>query len=68
MFIKKMASIGVMASELHKRNDSHSYLNDFNCDLPNLDQFYSEMVHLPCGWWLSKEDRLRIVNCIKEGW
>ena len=67
-FIKKMTENGVMASELHKRNDLHDYLNDFNIKLPNLDKFYSKLVHIPCGWWLSDEDRQKIVELIKEGW
>jgi len=66
--IKKMAEIGVMASELHKRNDWHDYLNDFNQKLPNLDKFYSKMVHLPCGWWLERDKRALIANTIKKGW
>lgn len=67
-FIKKMTEIGVMASELHKRNDWHDYLNDFNTPLPNLDKFYSKMVHLPCGWWLKTEEREMMVETIKKGW
>lgn len=67
-FIKRMAEIGVMASELHKRNDWHDYLNDFNTPLPNLDKFYSKMVHLPCGWWLKTEEKEMIVETIKKGW
>jgi perosamine synthetase len=67
-FIKMMEANGVMASELHKRNDWHDYLNDFSCSLPVLDKFYSKMVHIPCGWWLSDEDRNRIVEVIKKGW
>jgi len=67
-FIKKMAEIGVMASELHKRNDRHDYLNDFNAKLPNLDNFYSKLVHLPCGWWLKPQERETIVETIKKGW
>lgn len=67
-FIKKMTANGIMASELHKRNDLHDYLNDFNCILPNLDKFYSKLVHIPCGWWVSNEERKKIVTVIKEGW
>ena len=67
-FIKKMEEIGVMASELHKRNDWHSYLNDFNTKLPNLDKFYSKLVHLPCGWWLKPDMRDIIAETIKNGW
>ncbi|EJL74917.1 DegT/DnrJ/EryC1/StrS family aminotransferase [Chryseobacterium populi] len=67
-FIKKMENNGIMASELHKRNDLHTYLNDFPAEMPNLDVFYSKMVHLPCGWWVTKEDCDKIIKLIKEGW
>lgn len=67
-FIKKMAENGIMASELHKRNDLHTYLNDYPAHLPNLDNFYSKMVHIPCGWWVSKEDCDKIISLIKSGW
>lgn len=67
-FIAKLAENGIMASELHKRNDWHDYLNDFHEQLPNLDEFYSRMVHIPCGWWVSPEDREKIVKVIKIGW
>lgn len=66
--IRKMAESGVVASELHKRNDLHSLLNDFNAELPELDKFYSKMLHIPCGWWVTDEDRDKIVNVIKKGW
>jgi len=67
-FVKKLIENGIMASELHKRNDSHDYLNDFNQQLPNLDKFYSRLVHLPCGWWVGKKEREQIVSVIKKGW
>ncbi len=67
-FIKKMAENGIMASELHKRNDWHDYLNDFKQILPNLDDFYSKFVHIPCGWWVGKEEREKIICTIKKGW
>ncbi|WP_269237503.1 DegT/DnrJ/EryC1/StrS family aminotransferase [Flavobacterium flavigenum] len=67
-FIKMMAENGIMASELHKRNDLHTYLNDYRTKLPNLDLFYSKMVHIPCGWWVTDEDKERMVTLIKRGW
>ena len=67
-FVKKMADHGIMASELHKRNDLHTYLNDHPTQLPNLDSFYSEMVHIPCGWWVTKQDCDKMVSIIKSGW
>lgn len=67
-FIKMMAENGIMASELHKRNDLHDYLNDYPTTLPNLDLFYNKMVHLPCGWWVSREDCDKMIALIKKGW
>jgi dTDP-4-amino-4,6-dideoxygalactose transaminase len=67
-FIRQLAANGIIASELHKRNDSHTYLNDFNEELSNMDRFYKRLVHIPCGWWLAEEDRERIVETIKNGW
>lgn len=67
-FIKMMTDNGIMASELHKRNDLHTYLNDFPTELPNLDKFYQKMVHVPCGWWVREEDTQRMVDLIRKGW
>lgn len=66
--IQKFAENEIMASELHKRNDLHTFLNDYPASLPNLDDFYSKMLHLPCGWWVKKEDLDKMVSIIKEGW
>ena len=67
-FIKMMAENGIMASELHKRNDWHTYLNDFPAELPNLDHFYSRLVHIPCGWWVTIKDCDKMIELIKKGW
>ncbi len=67
-FIKMMEKNGIMASELHKRNDLHTYLNDYPTSLPNLDTFYEKMVHIPCGWWVTKDDCYKMIELIKNGW
>jgi len=67
-FIKKLAEKNIMASELHKRNDHHTFLNDFPEPLPMLDEFYSKMVHIPCGWWVNVDDREKIAEVISKGW
>ena len=67
-FIKMMNDNGFMASEIHKRNDHHTYLNDYPTTLPNLDRFYSRLVHIPCGWWVTLEDCEKMVEIIKKGW
>ena len=67
-FCKMMESNGITASPLHHRSDTHSVFAQSKCDLPNLDKFYSEFVHIPCGWWVTDEDREKIVSTIKNGW
>lgn len=67
-FCKMMADNGVTASELHLRNDRHSIFNESKRELPALDEFYKKFVHIPCGWWISQEDRENIVELIKKGW
>jgi perosamine synthetase len=67
-FIKMMMENGFMASEIHKRNDLHTFLNDFPTEMPNLDKFYSRLVHIPCGWWVTIEDCDKMIDLFKKGW
>lgn len=67
-FCKMMEEKGIAATPFHHRNDTHSFLDYAKCQLPNMDKWYSSFVHIPCGWWLSKEDREYIVETIKRGW
>lgn len=67
-FIRKLATNQIVASELHKRNDWHEYLNDFNQPLPVLDEVYQKLVHIPCGWWVGQHEREHVVNVIRSGW
>ena len=67
-FIRMMADAGITASELHVRNDRHSVFAESKKELPHLDIFYKKMVHIPCGWWVTDENREIIVNTIKKGW
>jgi len=67
-FIKLMESIDVTASPLHHRSDTHSVFAGSRCDLPNMEEWYSRFVHIPCGWWVDAETREQIVETIKKGW
>jgi dTDP-4-amino-4,6-dideoxygalactose transaminase len=67
-FIKMMEEHGIAASELHLRNDRHSIFAASKTELPQLDEFYKKMVHLPCGWWLTDDDRQHIADAIRRGW
>lgn len=66
-FITMMEQNGIAASPLHLRSDRHSVFKSTSI-LPNLDIFYNEFVHIPCGWWVSDEDREKIIAIIKKGW
>lgn len=67
-FCKKLEEAGVMASQLHHRSDTHSIFNKSKRELPNMEYWDKHFVHIPCGWWVSNEDRERIVDVIKKGW
>ncbi len=67
-FIKAMEAAKITASPLHHRSDTHSIFKASKRELPNMDKWYSEFVHIPCGWWLTEEKREYIVNMIKKGW
>ncbi|WP_426134530.1 DegT/DnrJ/EryC1/StrS family aminotransferase [Pseudomonas sp. PWP3-1b2] len=62
-----LAANGVMASKLHRPNHMHSIFKPFAGDMPGLDEFYKRLIHIPCGWWVSDEDRERIVDTLKRG-
>ncbi len=67
-FSRYLTEHGIGNSQVHKRNDWHSVFEDSRCELPGLDSFYSRMLHIPCGWWVSDEDREYIVETIRKGW
>lgn len=57
---------GIMASQVHRRNDVHSCVKEFCCDLPNLNSIENSYVCIPVGWWLTDADRNRVVHAIRE--
>lgn len=59
---------GIMASRVHERNDKHTCVRAFREPLPQLDQLVNEMLCIPVGWWVSKEQREFIVDTIRQGW
>ena len=65
-FINKMKDVGIMASQVHNRNDINSCVKDYVEDLPNLDILEKELVCIPVGWWLEEIDSLiNNINNIK---
>ena len=65
-FIAFMKDKGIVTSQVHNRNDTHSCVQQFKTVLPNLDHLETELVCLPVGWWLTQEDLEYIVCQIQE--
>lgn len=64
--IAHLASRGVAASPVHRRNDVHPAFYFPNGPLPGVDHFSAHEVAIPVGWWLTERDRLEVVLAIKE--
>lgn len=62
-----LAEIGVAASKLHRPNHYHSIFAPMRRPMPSLDTYYRRLSHIPCGWWVSDEDRERIVDALRKG-
>jgi len=62
-----LVSNGIFSSKLHRPNSLHSIFSKSKRTLPGLDAFYEKLLHIPCGWWVSDEDRERIVHVISKG-
>ena len=67
-FQRYMAEKGIATSQVHERNDVHSCVREYKNILPNLDGTIKKVSSIPVGWWVSKEEREYIVDCIKKGW
>jgi dTDP-4-amino-4,6-dideoxygalactose transaminase len=63
-FIEYMKENGIMASQVHQRNDVHTCFKDFRCDLPNLDEIEKKLICIPVGWWITEDERKYIVDKI----
>lgn len=64
-FMNYMSEKGIMVSQVHNRNDLHECTKEFRCPLPNLDVFQDELICIPVGWWVTEDDRERVVKEIK---
>ena len=65
---RSLAAQGIASSTVHRRNDLHSVFAKSRRPLPDLDRFYSRMLHIPCGWWVSDEDREFMATALRNGW
>ena len=65
-FIEYMKKAGITTSQVHARNDAHTAFKDFRTDLPGIDEFASEQVSIPVGWWLEAKDIRHIIDSVGE--
>ncbi len=61
-FMRYMKDNGVLVSKVHSRNDTHTMFKDFQTELPGLEEYYESMCSIPVGWWLTEEERKKIVD------
>jgi dTDP-4-amino-4,6-dideoxygalactose transaminase len=66
-FISYLEKNNIVASQVHFRNDLYdSTIKYKEQDLPGLDYFTNNQLNIPVGWWLTEEDRVHIVDTIKN--
>ena len=65
-FMERMKKSGIVVSQVHARNDKHTVFKDFSTDLPGVNEFTSEQVCIPVGWWLTEEDLSHIIDAVIE--
>lgn len=65
-FMKHLADREIASSPVHHRNDLYTATAKFRRDLPGLDNFSRKQVSIPVGFWLTEEDRDRIISAVLE--
>jgi perosamine synthetase len=68
-FISMLDARGIASSQVHRRNDEYTAFREVCNDeisLPGVDYFSSRQVSIPVGWWLTHQDREKIVQVVKE--
>ncbi len=66
--IRKLLSYGIGAQRLHLRNDGYSCFGGGKRQLPGVAAFDAQNLSIPCGWWVSDEERELVAKCMRTGW
>lgn len=63
-FRAHLAARGIATSLVHGRNDAHDAFRRISTGwpLPGVDEFDRRQVNIPVGWWLTDEDRRRVID------
>ena len=67
-FMRVLKGRNVAVSQIHARNDMHTMFRDFRAPLPGVDLFTRDMICIPIGFWVGKEERELVVDAIRRGW
>lgn len=66
-FKKHMNSYDVACDVVHYRNDLYNVFDEFRTDdLPGVEQFCSEMINVPVGWWLTSDERACVLDAMNS--
>ena len=66
-FIKYLENNGISSSPVHFRNDKYDSTIMFSKEkLPGVDSFSETQVCVPNGWWLSQEDKDKIIEVLND--
>ena len=65
-FNQKMKEAGIMVSQVHERNDKHTCVKQYQTYLKNLESVINNLSAIPCGWWLTKNDIMYIIDKVKN--
>ena len=63
-FIKFLGERGIESSPAHLRNDKHDAFYFPSGQLIGVDYFDSRQTSIPVGWWVTEQDRKRIVEAV----
>ena len=64
--LQRLRQQGVYASKVHLRNDLYTCFGNERIALPGVDYFSAHCLSIPCGPWVTEQDRERIVGLIQE--
>lgn len=65
--LQRLRGEQIGASKVHLRNDIYACFGGLKEQFPGVDEFERRSLSVPCGHWLSEDDRESIVACIKRG-
>lgn len=63
--LERLKARGVQCSKLHQPNHVYSGFRSAPRELPGTAQFMSDMLALPCGWWLDDATLARLCDEIR---